>query len=241
MRADLPASLMTVLLLPLVTATALCGGLVPRLGEDIDHLFHREPMLVLGSGGAAATAAFLLENPEGDAGFMGHGFLDDASMGCHHAFGPALPAGSVLLWGLGSLSDASDAEKTGRMLTEGLLITYGITGVLKLGAGRERPDGSGTGSFPSGHSSGTACAAVVLWDRYGPGAGVPAAALAAFTALSRVQLGRHYPSDVIAGTAIGISVGLAVVGAHGDAVDSTQVQPALGLQWSSRRGFGVYF
>lgn len=241
MRTDLPAGLLTVLLLPLLTAPVFCEDLVPGLGRDIGHLFHREPLCVLGAGAAAAAAAFLLEDPEGGSGFMGQGFLDEASLACHHAFGPALPAGSVLLWGLGSLADASDAEKTGRMLTEGLLITYGMTGVLKLGAGRERPDGSGSGSFPSGHSSGTACAAVVLWDRYGPGAGVPAAALAVFTALSRVQLGRHYPSDVIAGAAIGVSVGLAVAGAHGEEADSTQVQPALGLQWSSQRGFGVYF
>ena len=113
---------------------------------------------------------------------------------------------------------------------------------MKLASGRTRPDGIDTRSFPSGHSSGTACAAVILWDSYVSGAGIPAAAIAVFTALSRITLGKHYPSDVIAGAAIGTAVGLAVVAAHeDDAGSGHQIQPTLGIRWSSSEGFGVYF
>ena len=66
--------------------------------------------------------------------------------------------------------------------------------------------------------------------------------IAVFTALSRVTLGKHYPSDVIAGASIGTAVGLAVVLAHEDGSGSEhQIQPTLGIRWSNSEGFGVYF
>ncbi|MBD3277565.1 MAG: phosphatase PAP2 family protein, partial [Candidatus Aegiribacteria sp.] len=144
-------------------------------------------------------------------------------------------------WAGGSLSDSPETEETGQMLTEGLLISYSITGSLKLLTHRERPDGSSFLSFPSGHSSGTACCAVILWDRYGPEAGIPAAVLAVFSALSRVQLGRHYPSDVIAGSAIGLASGLAVIETRQDREGVDADKMTLGVSWSTSGGLGVYF
>jgi hypothetical protein len=229
--------LAVILLLP-----AICSpkDFVPGMGDDLHELFSRDPLIVMGTGAVATGAAFLIESPCGNPGFMGDGFLHQASVVSHHTMGLPLLGVSAVLWGAGSLGDSPRTEETGQMLTEGLLLTYGLTGVLKLGTGRERPDGSNSRSFPSAHSAGTACAAVILWDRYGAGAGIPAAAVSVFTALSRVHMGRHYPSDVIAGAAIGLSVGLAVTRAHGEA-DSPYIHPALGIRWSSENGFGVYF
>lgn len=75
------------------------------------------------------------------------------------------------------------------------------------------------GSFPSGHAAGSFCVAVflaialpVLWpDAGGRARGVGAAALAsaALVAASRVYLGAHFPSDVIAGAAVGSCFGAA--------------------------------
>jgi len=212
------------------------------MGEDIHQVFTREPLIILGLGGAAAAGALLLEDSSGNEGFMGDGCLKDISEVCDMAFGLPLLGASSITWGIGALSDDPGTEEAGQMMTEGLLLTYGVTGALKLGTDRTRPDGSNSRSFPSGHSSGTACTAVILWDRFGPGAGVPAAAIAAFTALSRITLDKHYPSDVIAGAAIGISIGLAVAKAHEDNPDpGQQIQPVLGITWSSSSGFGVYF
>lgn len=186
-----------------------------------------------------ASAAFLTEDQAGYAGFMGHGFLEDGARICDGAFGLPLLGGAGLLWAGGALADADGPEETGRMLTEGLLMTYGATAFLKLAFSRTRPDGDDQG-FPSAHSAGTACVAVILWDRYGPSAGIPAAAVAGFTALSRVTLGKHYPSDVIAGAAIGISFGLAVAEAYRDDGSGTGL-PSLSLRWDTENGLGVGF
>lgn len=77
-------------------------------------------------------------------------------------------------------------------------------------------------SYPSGHSTSIALGAVLLivllqsvraaWVRWG--ATVAALAVAALTAADRIVLGVHYPSDVLAGLALGsvmALVGLAIL------------------------------
>lgn len=62
-------------------------------------------------------------------------------------------------------------------------------------------------SFPSGHScSSFAVASSLMWtmDKRWNKLKIPAVILAALIALSRVYVGVHYPTDVLAGTAIGI-------------------------------------
>src|SRR5262249_50353703 len=53
-------------------------------------------------------------------------------------------------------------------------------------------------SFPSGHASLSVAGAIAVTEIY-PAAAVPAAALALLIGTSRVALGVHFPSDVIAG------------------------------------------
>jgi undecaprenyl-diphosphatase len=63
-----------------------------------------------------------------------------------------------------------------------------------------------TTSFPSGHSASAAAYATGVAIE-APAAAVPLTVLAAAVALSRVTTGAHYPSDVLAGTALGVAVG----------------------------------
>jgi diacylglycerol kinase family enzyme/membrane-associated phospholipid phosphatase len=64
-----------------------------------------------------------------------------------------------------------------------------------------------TTSFPSGHSASAAAFATgVLLES--PLLGVPVAGIAAGVATSRVAVGAHYPSDVLAGVGLGVAVGL---------------------------------
>jgi undecaprenyl-diphosphatase len=64
-----------------------------------------------------------------------------------------------------------------------------------------------SGSFPSGHATTAAAVAAALWWS-SRGASLALGAFALLIALSRVWLGVHYPSDVIAGLALGAVLGL---------------------------------
>lgn len=65
------------------------------------------------------------------------------------------------------------------------------------------PDSKAWTSFPSGHAAGAAAMAGAL-TRCWPEARWPAVAAAAALALSRVPKGSHYPTDVLAGVAVGM-------------------------------------
>ncbi len=60
-------------------------------------------------------------------------------------------------------------------------------------------------SFPSGHTL-HAVAFTIVASSYHPALLAPLAVFTALTAVSRVVLGLHYPSDVLAGAAIGAAV-----------------------------------
>lgn len=62
-----------------------------------------------------------------------------------------------------------------------------------------RPD---TPSFPSGHAA-SAAAGALAFARIWPAAAIPAWTLAVVIAISRVALGVHFPSDVVAGFLLG--------------------------------------
>jgi undecaprenyl-diphosphatase len=64
-------------------------------------------------------------------------------------------------------------------------------------------------SFPSGHAA-TAFAAATALALLVPRLRVPALAVAALVAFSRVYLGVHYVLDVVAGATLGIAVGVSV-------------------------------
>lgn len=101
-----------------------------------------------------------------------------------------------------------------------------VTTLLKHATGRYRPDTAGAGpwrsspfrrdaqwhSFPSGHAAHVFAIAAGLSAEHGqPVAGIAAYGVAALVAWQRVISGSHWPSDVVAGAAIGI-VGARSVG-----------------------------
>lgn len=63
-------------------------------------------------------------------------------------------------------------------------------------------------SFPSGHTGSSFASAVVLFQETPRKYGIPALVLAILIAASRLYMGVHYPSDVIAGVVIGTIVAL---------------------------------
>lgn len=104
-----------------------------------------------------------------------------------------------------------------RALAAAALAGLAVT-VLKLTTERERPPVADPGldalgsvpdstSFPSGHSATAFAAAIAVGMAY-PRLRAPLLALAAVVAVSRVYLGMHYWSDVVAGSLLGVAVGL---------------------------------
>ena len=59
-------------------------------------------------------------------------------------------------------------------------------------------------SFPSGHSSSSFAAAVSFYRLLPKKLGIPAIVLAGLIAFSRLYVGVHYPTDVLAGALMGI-------------------------------------
>lgn len=99
-----------------------------------------------------------------------------------------------------------------------LAATSGIVASAKAWAGRVRPchaldwahvlpiDLPTDPSFPSGHAAGTFAFAMFVFMTYRR-AGLALAAAATLVASTRVALGVHYPSDVVAGALLGSMLG----------------------------------
>jgi len=90
--------------------------------------------------------------------------------------------------------------------------TGAVTSGLKQAVGRGRPDDSNDRSFPSAHSSNAAASATMLSRNLDSiampklvrtGLQVGTYGTAGAVAWARVEAGRHYPSDVLAGIALG--------------------------------------
>ena len=97
------------------------------------------------------------------------------------------------------------AQVTAKLAAVSLLGSGGISQATKWIVNRERPTGGSerkNSSFPSQHATGAAAVAVLVARRHGR-LGPFAWALAILIGLSRIYLGRHYPTDVLTGFLLG--------------------------------------
>jgi len=118
----------------------------------------------------------------------------------------------LAIGGLGAALD-SPRRRRWRRGAAGVAGAYVLNTAIKLAVRRRRPDvpglpaltGTPTGlSFPSAHATSSFAGARVYSALLPAG---PLYALAAGLAASRVYLGVHYPSDSLAGAALGLLVG----------------------------------
>lgn len=129
-----------------------------------------------------------------------------------------------LIWHTVSVAQALRGGRLAEQRSIRLSVTLGlesllVNGMVKQLVRRDRPAPPLerphhlrqplTSSFPSGHASAAMCAATLLSD----GASRPVRlgwyTLAAATAWSRLHVGIHHPSDVLAGLVIGRGIGTA--------------------------------
>jgi membrane-associated phospholipid phosphatase len=139
---------------------------------------------------------------------------------------------------IGLLGGRVDGERrrAWRRATRTVALSYAVNTALKFAIRRPRPVLAGLPaltttttplSFPSAHAC-TSFAGALAYRRLG----VPAAplyGLAAALAFSRLYLGVHYPSDVLAGAALGTAIAAAMVPADG-APAGVSVAAAAGAQ-----------
>lgn len=121
---------------------------------------------------------------------------------------------------------------------EAVVLANLATGALKAIFGRARPfqdqganvfePFSGNTSFPSGHAT-TVFAFITPWVVYYPGPVTYAAAgLAGGTAMARLSMRFHWPSDVVAGAAIGTMTGRWLSRRHLGLAGDARIRPVAG-------------
>jgi len=132
----------------------------------------------------------------------------------------------LLVGGTHAISRWADNERFERatsLSAEAMLNTAIYVGIAKRVMRRTRPSGGGTGEFfvsnppagqsnrscPSGHAAGAFAVASVFAQEFGDIGWVPWAVYgtAGLIALSRVGLGRHFPTDILTGALLGDSMG----------------------------------
>lgn len=114
---------------------------------------------------------------------------------------------SILLMAYGNESH----RETGKLLSSAYMGAGIVTFGMKRLIGRKRPldETLGNPSMPSGHASIIFSVATILGYQY-PKWRIPLYVGAGLVSFSRIYLGRHYTSDVVAGAAIGTTMGILV-------------------------------
>lgn len=178
--------------------------------EDLPHAFGRlrrwKNLAVVGAS-AAAAAAVRRDDRDLAADAAGSRTLDRMTEGGSIVgSGYVQVAAAAAAWLSGTVSGHPGIEALGADLLEAQAVNGVLTTALKYSVHRTRPNG-GRYSFPSGHTSATFATAEVLEERYGLKAGIPAYALGAYVAASRLHDRQHFASDALVGAGVGLLSG----------------------------------
>ena len=170
-------------------------------------------------------------------------------------FQAAMPLGdrsaaalALSIYVAGQVTDAPDLRQAGILTAAALvssgLLTEGLKGIVarrrpveRLGldkvrvVGKTMADGR---SFPSGHAATAFAWATVLSGLYPEGTALMFGA-ASVVAFGRVRVGAHYPSDVLAGAAIGFTAGQFVLANRNLLLRRSHHQPGSGSVEVSRQ------
>jgi hypothetical protein len=181
------------------------GSVFKQVPRDLWEFLSWDTAAVLAIGGGAAAIGHVWDDDL--AGEVETNVRFNDAMEPGHTYGAftfqALIGASLYLGGW--IGGHERVAITGADIMRSQILSQAYVQALKYTVQRERPDGSNTQSFPSGHSASAFATASVLQRHYGWKVGVPATIVAAYVATARVHDNKHYLSDVIFGSAMGIA------------------------------------
>jgi len=185
-------------------------AMIKDLGQDVMHLPSKENALWAAFGGGLALAVHPLDDNLNEA--LVNSDFADAFFKPGEVLGelPTLLSAAVVTYVVGRTTDKPKVSHLGSDLIQSLAISELLTQTLKYTTRRERPDGSGHNSFPSGHAADTFAFATALERHLGWRGAVPAYIFSSYVAISRVPANRHWFSDAVFGSTVGIIAGRTV-------------------------------
>jgi membrane-associated phospholipid phosphatase len=179
-------------------------ALATHLVTNFKYLPSKENLLWAGAGGGLALAVHPFDDNVNEA-LVGNDtaekiFKPGEILG---ELGTLLGSASVV-YAVGRIKDQPKVSHLGMDLIEALAMSEALTQTLKYTTRRERPDGSGKTSFPSGHAADTFAFATALERHLNWKYSIPAYVFSSYVALSRLPANRHWLSDAVFGSAVGI-------------------------------------
>jgi membrane-associated phospholipid phosphatase len=190
------------------------ASLFTTLPSDFAHLFTPTNGLIAGIGGAGSLAV----HPKDDE--IAADIYDPS--GARHDFfragatvgdGVEQNAFALGTYVVGRLAHKPGIASLGADLIDAQIVNGVLTQGIKVATQRTRPNGSPR-AFPSGHTSATFATAAVVQEHFGWKWGAPIYAVGAYVSVSRMVDNKHWASDVVFGTAIGLVSGRAASLGH---------------------------
>ncbi len=177
---------------------------------DFKHLPSMQNLFLVGVGAGAAAAVHPADthvNPSlVNASWAHPVFVAGAYLGQSYT----LLGAATTIYIVGRARGNGRISHMGSDLLQSVAVAEAMTEAIKYTARRERPDGSGIGSFPSGHAADTFAFATAIERHFSWKLWVPAYGLASYVAASRLHDNVHYLSDVVFGAAVGVIAGRTV-------------------------------
>jgi len=186
-------------------------ALLDGLRLDITHIPSRPNLYIALAGGGAALAVHPADQSF-NVRLRSHYDLVNTIFAPAKYYGdtPEQVGLAVGTYAVGRIFDMPKAAHLGMDLLRAQAVSEVLVQPLKFATRRERPDGSNSQSFPSGHSAATFAAATVIERHLGWKKAAIGYAIASYVAASRLHDNVHYLSDVVFGAAVGTIAGRTV-------------------------------
>jgi membrane-associated phospholipid phosphatase len=222
------------------------GALVRATGSDFAAFPKRKSTwVILAIGGGAALLVHPWDDEINDELQEAHTLSNVLKPGKYLGYAWVQAGAAVGIYLIGRYAKEPDPgthtnkwSHLGFDLLRAQILTQAFTYGIKVTVRRDRPTGECC-AFPSGHASMTFATASVIERHFGYRGSWPMFLIAGYVSASRLTDNRHFLSDVLFGSALGIASGWTVVGRHGRDTFTMSPVPvrggvALAGQWSPR-------